>query len=189
MSYLLKGINELAFTGQFASYIGSTDPSGWVICDGESRPNENNKYNNLKNMGIGTITVNDYTPPDLQGNLLCGYNTTYLINNRGGANQYTLTVNNLPSHNHGGSVTTTNSSTGTSHMHTFDDYNYDDNNNKPKAEGGDGHGNSTDIRTTQAAVYTNHSVSIDPSGGINSTSTSSINIENRSYVINWIVKI
>ena len=143
-------------------------------------------------MGIGTITVNDYNPPDLQGYLLCGYNTTYLINYHEGVvgNQRTLTVNNLPSHVHGGGVTTTNSSTGNSHRHTFVDYNYDDNANIPKADGGDGAGNSKIIdRITQAAVYTNHSVSIDPSGGINSTSTSSINIENRSYVINWIVKI
>ncbi len=134
-------------------------------------------------MGIGTILGSSYTPPNLNGYLLCGSNSTYLINTTGGNNTPTLSVNNLPSHNHGGTATTTNSSTGTSHTHTFTDYYYLDNSNTPKAEGGDGAGNSDINRTTNPAVYTDHDVSIDKNGG-----NSSINVENKSYIINWIIK-
>lgn len=185
MSYLLNGLNQLAFTGQIASYIGVTDPSGWVIGDNTSRANTNGMYNNLRDMGIGTITNETYTPPDLRGYLLCGYDGTNQINTFAGqtANQLTLYVGQLPDHNHGTTATTT-SNTNNSHTHTYDDSKYIDNSDDPKAEGGDGHGNRQADETTGAAVYTDHVVTIDTTGG-----TDSINVANKSYVINWIIKI
>ena len=185
MSYLLNGLNQLAFTGQIASYIGVTDPSGWVIGDNTSRANTNGMYNNLRDMGIGTITDGNYTPPDLRGYLLCGYDGTNQINTFAGqtANQLTLNVNQLPDHTHGGTATTT-SNTNNSHTHTYDDYKYIDNSNDPKAEDGNGEGNKTANETTGEADYTNHVVTINPTGG-----SDSINVANKAFVINWIIKI
>ena len=190
MSYLLNGLNQLAFTGQIASYIGATDPSGWVIGNNSQRANTNGMYNNLRDMGIGTITDGNYTPPDLRGYLLCGYDNTNQINTFAGqtGNQVTLNVNHLPDHSHNGTKTTS-SNTNASHSHTYNDYYYyedaDDNDDDAYAEGGDGAGNSTRNNvTTGTASYTNHTVTINSTGG-----TDSINVANKAYVINWIIKI
>ena len=61
-------------------------PSGWHLCDGEE----------------GT--------PDLRDRFIVGAGSTYEVGNTGGEATHTLTVNEMPSHNHG--------FTGTSHSHT-----------------------------------------------------------------------
>jgi hypothetical protein len=45
--------------------LGNTDPKGWVMMDGQPRPN-NGEYNNLLSFGIGTNSNNNtiYTPPN-----------------------------------------------------------------------------------------------------------------------------
>jgi hypothetical protein len=60
-------------TGSINAFLGTSDPYGWVIMDGQSRTN-NGQYNNLLAMGIGTGTNNNsiYTPPNYQGAFLRG---------------------------------------------------------------------------------------------------------------------
>jgi hypothetical protein len=67
--------------GSIMAYMGTTDPDGWIICDGTQRTNgSDGKYNNLINMTIGTGTVNtaNYTPPDYKGAYLRGIGTSSL---------------------------------------------------------------------------------------------------------------
>ena len=62
------------------AFLGTIDPSGWVICDGldanngYSRSNADGRYNNLIVAGIGTGTANsgNYTPPNYKGAFLRG---------------------------------------------------------------------------------------------------------------------
>lgn len=61
-------------------------PSGWNLCDGSN----------------GT--------PDLRDRFIVGAGSTYKVKDTGGEATHTLTVNEMPSHNHG--------FTGTSHSHT-----------------------------------------------------------------------
>ena len=61
-------------------------PSGWHLCDGDA----------------GT--------PDLRDRFIVGAGSTYEVGNTGGEATHTLTVNEIPSHNH--------TFTGTSHSHT-----------------------------------------------------------------------
>lgn len=60
------------------AFLGTSDPDGWVICDGVQRTNgSDGKYNNLIAASIGTGTVNgNYTPPDYKGAFLRGASGT-----------------------------------------------------------------------------------------------------------------
>jgi len=68
MSYNINGIPIVENVGTLALYNGTTDPNGWVICDGVSRSNASGQYNNLINAGFvnkiaGTSTLNgNYYP-------------------------------------------------------------------------------------------------------------------------------
>jgi hypothetical protein len=43
--------------------MGATDPSGWVICDGNLRSNATGIYNNLISMGLYSSNVStSFTP-------------------------------------------------------------------------------------------------------------------------------
>ena len=82
MSYnILTGDQYLSAmypAGALMSYVGSSinDPDGWVICNGATRGNTDNKYNNLITLGIGSGTIGvNYTPPNLQGAFLRGTGT------------------------------------------------------------------------------------------------------------------
>jgi microcystin-dependent protein len=107
------GYNVLAPVGSIASYLGTTDPDGWVICDGAQRGNSDGKYNALINLSIGTGTINGtYTPLNLTDKFMRQKNTDN-IGNSGGTNSLTLTTANMPVHNH--AITVDNGNAAHSH--------------------------------------------------------------------------
>jgi microcystin-dependent protein len=60
--------------GTMNAYLGTSDPDGWVICDGQPRT-YNTKYQSLVNMVIGSFNgTSTYTPPDYRGYFLRGDN-------------------------------------------------------------------------------------------------------------------
>jgi hypothetical protein len=74
MSYKFNNISAIYQTGTVCAYLGSSDPDGWVICDGITRNVSDSRYANLVTMAIGTGTANAYTPPDYRGAFLRGSN-------------------------------------------------------------------------------------------------------------------
>ena len=88
--------------GSISAYLGTSDPDGWIICDGVQRTNgSDGRYNRLITAGIGSGTANStYTPPNLTGKFLYGTSTTSSVNGTGGASTVTLATGNLPAHNH-----------------------------------------------------------------------------------------
>lgn len=76
--------------GGIIMWNSATIPTGWAICDGTN----------------GT--------PDLRDRFIVGSGNSYAIGNTGGLSQVTLTVAQLPSHNHSASV-----STDGSHTHDY----------------------------------------------------------------------
>lgn len=115
-------------------------PSGWHLCDGTS----------------GT--------PDLRNRFIVGAGSEYKVGNTGGSKDVTLTVEQMPSHEHGSDLYT--SSAG-SHSHSVRNYNV----------GGNGKyidsfivtendGSFTEIATNSAGSHS-HSIngSLSPAGG------------------------
>ena len=120
-NYLINGVSIVAPSGTITSYLGTSDPPGWLICDGISRTatitNEFATLATILNNSLSPTTQNtssSVTPPNLQGLFLQGRSAaTSSQSTTGGASTVTLTTNNMPSHTHTitGSASTT--ATGT----------------------------------------------------------------------------
>ena len=70
--YTYNNINIASITGTILAYLGSYDPSGWVICDGVLRTSTDGRYANLITILSGSGTANSFTPPDYRGAFLRG---------------------------------------------------------------------------------------------------------------------
>ena len=118
--------------GSIMTYIGTTDPDGWIICDGTLRTVTDSRFSNLALILGGSNTANSLTPPDLRSKFLYGSGTVSSTLVTGGASTVTLAIANLPAHNHAINITDNGHSHGVndpSHAHsvqngTWDDYNY-----------------------------------------------------------------
>jgi microcystin-dependent protein len=97
------------------SYLGTTDPDGWVICDGVTRTETDSRFKALVTLFGAPTTANSYTPPNLTSKFLYGRatKTTALIS--GGSSTATLTIANIPAHNHVININET------AHRHTITD--------------------------------------------------------------------
>ena len=190
MSFNINGIPAFFPTGTICPYGGTTDPSGWVICNGAAsgtRPNTNGMYNNLKDMGFGSITSGNYTPPDLRSGTMIGKtDSTTLLEYVGSTNnhQVTLTTNQMPSHSHTSSI---NDHTNT-HTHTYSDtYQNDSVKNAayPRQENVDGPVvDRNRDRNTDSVSHNHNNVVTDSQGG-----GTSFSILNACYIVNWIAKL
>ena len=94
MQYL--GHSWLYPPGSIMSYIGTSDPDGWIICNGILRTATDNRYSLLAGLLGGT--GNSITPPDLRDRFLYSTNSSNLTT--GGSTNITLTNANIPRHNH-----------------------------------------------------------------------------------------
>lgn len=94
------------FIGEIRLFGGNFAPAGWAFCNGQLMPiSENDALFNL----IGTTYGGDgqvtFGLPDLQGRLPMHMGTgpglsTRVIGEKGGVEAVTLTVNQIPIHNH-----------------------------------------------------------------------------------------
>lgn len=88
--------------GDLKSSASPNAQDGWLICDGAavSRtdfPNLFAAISTIWGIGDGTTTFN---VPDLRGRSQVGVGTSFTLGSVGGASSHTLTVLNLPAHNH-----------------------------------------------------------------------------------------
>ena len=113
MQYL--GRSAIAPVGSIMSYIGTTDPEGWVICDGTLRTCTDSRYTSLATILGGTNTGNSLRPPDLRSKFLYSTSDVATTLMSGGSTTVTLTTANLPSHSH----TITISDPGHTHNNTI----------------------------------------------------------------------
>jgi hypothetical protein len=106
--------------GTVTSYLGTTDPDGWVICDGQIRTVTDDRFVNIFErlntmLGVTSNTSNSITPPDLRSRVIYGASTTSANPTTGGSENVTLTTANMPAHSHNISYKqsgTTSSNTG-----------------------------------------------------------------------------
>jgi microcystin-dependent protein len=119
LTYIDRSINPPV--GSINQYYGTSDPDGWIICDGVTRTSTDNRYARLATLlntmqGISTNNSNSVTPPNLKSKFLYGSsNITTGLGVTGGSNTITLTNSNLPAHSHTG----TTGDNDVNHTHTY----------------------------------------------------------------------
>ena len=103
-------------TGAMMTWLGSIAPDGWAVCDGALYQMAD--YPELANVieqqfgsknyfgGDGTTT---FAVPDMRGRFMMGASEGHPIGETGGEEKVTLTVEQMPSHNHNLSVLTSSS--------------------------------------------------------------------------------
>jgi microcystin-dependent protein len=104
---LTSRLNRLCPTGTVESFAGSVAPDGWLLCNGANvlrtaYPVLFNVIGVTYGAGDGATT---FTLPDMRGKVSIAAGQGVGLTNRvlgtvGGEENHTLTVNEIPSHNH-----------------------------------------------------------------------------------------
>jgi microcystin-dependent protein len=94
------------FVGEIRMFGGSFAPAGWAFCDGSLIPiSENDTLFNLIGTTYGGDGENTFALPDLRGRIPIHQGqgpgiSNYLIGERAGVEDVTLTTQQIPLHNH-----------------------------------------------------------------------------------------
>ena len=89
------------YLGQILMVAFSFAPKGWALCNGQLLPiNQNQALFSLLGTYYGGDGRTNFALPNLQGRVPVHQGNSYVIGASGGVENITLTVNNLPSHNH-----------------------------------------------------------------------------------------
>src|SRR5258708_24467969 len=100
------------YVGEIRMFAGIFAPAGWMFCEGQLLPIS--EFETLFNL-IGTTFGGDgqstFALPDLRGRLPMHQGNGFTLAETGGAEQITLTVNQIPSHTHAFLSTKNNAST------------------------------------------------------------------------------
>jgi len=97
----------MATVGEIRMFAGSFAPLGWALCNGQLMPiSENDTLFNLIGTTYGGDGQETFGIPNLQGRVPIhmgqgpGITQNYIIGEAAGVEQVTLTVNQIPQHNH-----------------------------------------------------------------------------------------
>jgi len=89
------------YVGELRMFGGNFAPAGWMFCDGSLLPIS--EYETLFNL-IGTTYGGDgqttFAVPDLRGRIPIHQGNGFTLAETGGAEEITLTVNQIPAHSH-----------------------------------------------------------------------------------------
>ena len=76
-------------------------PRGWALCNGQILPiNQNQALFSLLGTTFGGNGQTTFALPDLRGRTPISFNGSHPLGERSGEESHTLTVNEMPSHNH-----------------------------------------------------------------------------------------
>jgi microcystin-dependent protein len=89
------------YVGEIRMFAGNFAPAGWMFCEGQLLPIS--EYETLFNL-IGTTYGGDgqstFALPDLRGRLPIHQGNGFILAETGGAEEITLTVNQIAAHSH-----------------------------------------------------------------------------------------
>jgi microcystin-dependent protein len=89
------------YVGEIRMFAGNFAPAGWMFCDGQLLPiSENQTLFNLIGTTYGGDGQSTFALPDLRGRIPLHFGSGFVLAETGGAEEVTLTVNQIPTHSH-----------------------------------------------------------------------------------------
>lgn len=89
------------YVGEIRIFAGNFAPSGWMFCDGQLLPiSENETLFQLIGTTYGGDGQSTFALPDLRGRLPIHFGNGFVLAETGGAEEVTLTVQQIPAHAH-----------------------------------------------------------------------------------------
>ena len=89
------------FVGEIRMFAGNFAPAGWMFCEGQLLPiSENETLFVLIGTTYGGDGESTFALPDLRGRIPIHQGNGFILAETGGAEEITLTVNQIPSHSH-----------------------------------------------------------------------------------------
>lgn len=89
------------YVGEIRMFAGNFAPAGWMFCEGQLLPiSENETLFQLIGTTYGGDGQSTFALPDLRGRLPLHQGNGFILAETGGAEEITLTVQQIPSHSH-----------------------------------------------------------------------------------------
>lgn len=89
------------YVGEIRMFAGNFAPAGWMFCEGQLLPiSENETLFNLIGTTYGGDGQSTFALPDLRGRLPLHQGNGFILAETGGAEEVTLTTQQIPVHNH-----------------------------------------------------------------------------------------
>lgn len=89
------------YVGEIRMFAGNFAPAGWMFCEGQLLPiSENETLFQLIGTTYGGDGQSTFALPDLRGRLPLHQGNGFILAESGGAEEITLTVNQIPAHSH-----------------------------------------------------------------------------------------
>ncbi len=104
--FLLLGASQVSrsqpYVGEIRMFTGNFAPSGWMFCEGQLLPiSENEVLFQLIGTTYGGDGQETFALPDLRGRVPLHQGNGYIIGEASGTEQVSLTLNQIPAHQHG----------------------------------------------------------------------------------------
>jgi microcystin-dependent protein len=95
------------YVGEIRMFAGNFAPAGWMFCEGQLLPiSENETLFNLIGTTYGGDGQSTFALPDLRGRVPLHFGNGFTLAETGGAEEVTLTVQQIPAHTHAMLATT-----------------------------------------------------------------------------------
>ncbi len=89
------------YVGEIRMFAGNFAPAGWIFCEGQQLPiSENETLFQLIGTTYGGDGEETFNLPDLRGRIPIHQGNGFILAETGGAEEITLTVSQIPQHNH-----------------------------------------------------------------------------------------
>jgi microcystin-dependent protein len=89
------------YVGEIRMFAGNFAPAGWAFCEGQLLPiSDNETLFNLIGTTYGGDGESTFALPDLRGRIPIHQGNGFILAETGGAEEITLTVNQIPAHGH-----------------------------------------------------------------------------------------
>lgn len=89
------------YVGEIRMFAGNFAPAGWMFCEGQLLPiSENETLFNIIGTTYGGDGQSTFALPDLRGRLPIHQGSGFLLAETGGAEEITLTPQQIPAHSH-----------------------------------------------------------------------------------------